>query len=102
MLIAHLVFERVLEAVVLMLLVMVGLAVPVDVGPDCLGRHDLVRPAEVEEDGAADVLQEEDALVPPELPAQRLVDRDLLFLDAEQEEGSRELMPRDDGRRRRT
>ena len=40
--------------------------------------HDLVVSAEADEGGAADLVEEELALVPPELPPERVVDGDLL------------------------
>jgi hypothetical protein len=90
--------DGVLGEVAVVLLGVVRGAVLVNVGTNGSRRHDLVPPTQVEEDGAANVLQEDDALVPPEVPPQRLVDRDLLREAVEQRgtrrgQRAREKMP---------
>lgn len=69
--------EHALVAAVL--LRMVPLEEVVDVHLEDVGRHDLVVAAQADEGRAAHLVQEELPLVPPELPAQRVVDRDFLW-----------------------
>lgn len=72
-----LVGEHALVAAVL--LRMMPLKEVVDVHLEDVGGHDLVVAAQADEGRAAHLVQEELAFVPPELPAQRVVDRDFLW-----------------------
>ena len=68
-----------LAPVAVVLLRMLLVAEGVDVLPDGGGRDDLVAAGKAEKDRALDLVQEELTLVPPELTAQGVVDRDLLW-----------------------